>query len=634
MKNKILILALVLYKLTSFGQIINLGTAANFVLFTTSGAVGNIGNSHVTGDVGTFAGAITGFSNIDGVNHNGDATTINASADLITAYNQLNIATPTFFPGPLLGYGQRFFAGVYSIPAAATLTNCLILDAQGDSSAIFIIQIQGAFSTGPSAKVRLINGASACNVFWKVEGAISMGSGTLMRGNLVTNNGAIHISVGDTLEGRALSIAGAITMDGTLAFIPKGFGSAIHTGPNAPTLGSIINYSLFSSNGIVTDNGLSNLAGDVGTNLGSTSDYNPFKVAGTIHSIPDTSTLLCSSDLNNVYNQLNSLPYDIELLYPTKFGNNLVLTPHVYIMNAAAVLTDTLYLDAQGNANGVFVIKINGALTTSTHARVKLINQAQSKNIFWLINGAATINNYSVIRGTVICNNAASILNVGASIDGAIFTTNGNITTTSNTIRKLNITSTNLSNITCDCPVISTLPIELLSFTGECDNQNIELEWRTASEINNDYFSIEQSIDGINWQLVAKVDGAGNSTSINNYSYIDVRQYNDISYYRLKQTDFNGEFNYSAIIAIEKCEEDLVKLAIYPNPVIETLNLSYEGDKSQILSTSIYNQLGEIVYYSAFYQSRIVFENKLNDIYFLHVNTTSKNIIKKFSVVE
>jgi hypothetical protein len=635
MKNTILIIALVLYNLTSFGQIITLGTAANFVLFTSTGAVGNTGNSHVTGDVGTFTGAITGFSNIDGVNHNGDATSINASADLLTAYNQLNIATPTFFPGPLLGHGQRFFAGVYSIPGAASLTNCLILDAQGDSNAIFIIQIQGAFSTGPSAKVRLTNGASACNVFWKVEGAVSLGAGTSMIGNLIVNNGAIHMALGDTLEGRAFSITGAISMDGTLAFMPKGCGSAILSGPNAPNHCSTTNYSLFSSNGLVTDNGLTYLAGDVGSNSGSTSGYNPVNVAGTIHPIPNASTLLCSSDLLTVYNHLNSLHYDIELLYPAEFGKNLVLTPHVYLMNAAAVLTDTLYLNAQGNANAVFVIKINGALTTSTYAKVKLINQAQSKNIFWLVNGAVTINDHSVFRGTIICNNGASILNMGASLDGAIFSTNGDITTTSGTTRNLNITSsTNLPNVTSNCAIISTLPVELLSFTGECYNQNIALEWSTATEINNDYFSIERSIDGVNWELVTKVEGAGNSSSIKTYSYIDVWQYMNKSYYRLKQTDFDGEFKNSSIIPIEKCGEDIIELAIYPNPVIEKLNLSYEGDKSQILSTSIYNLMGEIVYYSEFYQSKIVFENKLNGVYFIHVNTTSKNSIEKFIVAD
>ncbi|MFT6166656.1 MAG: hypothetical protein ACJASF_001349 [Vicingaceae bacterium] len=635
MKKKILIIAFVLFGLTSFGQVIDLGSAANFVFFTTTGAVGNTGTSHVTGNIGTTAGAISSFGNIDGVNHSGDATSFAASADLLSAYNQLNATVATYFPGPLLGHGQRFTAGVYSIPAAATLTNCLTLDAEGNSNAVFIIKIQGAFSSGPSAKVTLCNGALACNVFWKVEGAISLGTGTLMRGNLIANNGAFHMAAGDTLEGRAFSTTGAISVDGALAFIPKGCGSSILTGPDAPTLGSTVNYSIFTSNGSVTDNGASWVTGDIGTNVGLTTGYNTLNVTGSIHSTPDASTALCSSDLLTVSNYLDTLPNDIELLYPALFGNNLVLTPHVYVMNAATVLTDTLNFNALGNANAVFVIKINGAFTTSNYATVKLINQAQSKNIFWLINGAATINNYAAIRGTIICNNAASVLNVGASVDGAVFSTTGNITTTSDTTRNLNITSIDLPTISCNCSSIflNPLPVKLLSFTGKCNNQSVLLEWSTASEINNDYFLVQRSTDGTNWQPVTRVDGNNSiSTSLKKYSFIDLKQQNAISYYRLKQTDFNGTFEYSGIISQNTCSKKVAEVVIYPNPVSETLNLSFDGDKSQVLSLSIYNVMGKMVYYSELYQSKIVFENKLNGIYFLHVTTPSENTSTKFLV--
>ena len=160
------------------------------------------------------------------------------------------------------------------------------------------------------------------------------------------------------------------------------------------------------------------------------------------------------------------------------------------------------------------------------------------------------------------------------------------------------------------------------------------LKWSTATETNNDYFSIERSIDGINWQGIIKVDGAKNSTSKKNYSFIDVAPYNDLSYYRLKQTDFNGAFTYFTIIAIEKCGEDITELAIYPNPAKGLLNLSLKEDKGKIISISIYNVWGEMVYYSEIYQSKIVFENKLNGIYFLYVNLASKNIVKKFVVVD
>ncbi len=98
-------------------------------------------------------------------------------------------------------------------------------------------------------------------------------------------------------------------------------------------------------------------------------------------------------------------------------------------MNSAASFTDSLYLNAQGNANAVFVIRINGALSTSVNSRVILLNGTQSKNVYWLVNGAVTINDNSIFRGSIICNNGAINLNTGVTLDGRALTTTGAINT-------------------------------------------------------------------------------------------------------------------------------------------------------------------------------------------------------------
>src|SRR6185369_7269082 len=166
----------------------------------------------------------------------------------------------------------------------------------------------------------------------------------------------------------------------------------------------------------------------------SISGWNAAAVTGTLHSIQDPSTILCASDVSKLYDSLNAMVPDIELLYPAQFGLSLVLTPHVYIMNSAAVFTDSLYLNAQGNPNAVFVIKINGALSTSTYSKVKLINGAQAKNVYWKIDGAVNINNYSVFKGTIICNNGAlGAINTGVTFEGRALTTNGALSTTAMT---------------------------------------------------------------------------------------------------------------------------------------------------------------------------------------------------------
>lgn len=199
-----------------------LGTAAGFVLFTTNGGLSNSGTSLLTGNVGTNNGAITGFGVINGAIHNADAASALCASDLLVAYNQLNAATPTIFPAPLLGNGQILTPGVYSISQASTLNAGLTLDAQNNPAAVFIIQIQGGLTSNAGAVVSLANGALACNVFWKVEGAVTLGTNTNMKGTIIANNAAIVINTGCMLEGRALTTTGAITVIGVQGSIPTG----------------------------------------------------------------------------------------------------------------------------------------------------------------------------------------------------------------------------------------------------------------------------------------------------------------------------------------------------------------------------------------------------------------------------
>ena len=417
-----------------FGQTINLGTAANFVLFSSNGAVGNTGISQLTGNVGTNVGSSTTFGNVNGGMFNNDGVTAQCSSDLLLAYNQLHSTVSTFSHAPLLGDGAILEPGVYAIAGSTTLDLDLTLDAKNDPNAVFIFQIQGTFASNANSKIILANGAKACNVYWVVEGLVSLASGTSMKGTVIANNAAIAINSGTTLEGRVLSTTGAVNVTNVLAYTPIGCGSVYLTGPTAPVLATTENYALFTAKGTLTNTGISNVKGDVGSNLGLTTGFDALTVNGTIHPVADASTATCAADLLNVYTSLNTLVPDIELLYPAQFGNNLVLTPHTYVLKGSTVLTDTLYLNAQGNADAVFVIQITGALATSAHAKVLLINGAQAKNVYWKVDGAVSLNDYSVFCGTVICNNGAVQMNTGVALYGRALTTNGSFGTSAVTV--------------------------------------------------------------------------------------------------------------------------------------------------------------------------------------------------------
>ncbi|MEO7311948.1 MAG: ice-binding family protein [Chitinophagaceae bacterium] len=581
MKKQILLLAFTISLTTSvtFSQAPNLGTVANFELFTSTGAVTNTGISQVTGNVGTNSGSTTGFGNVNGQMHDNDGVTSQASADLLIAYGQLNTATPTFFPAPLLGNGDTLVAGVYRTNAVTSLNGNLTLNAQGNANAVFIFQIQAAFSVSSAAKIKLINGAQACNVFWKVEGLISVASSAFLRGTFVANNAAIALNTNDTLEGRAVSTSGAITTNGVLAYTPSGCGSPVLAGPACPNLSTTASYAIFSGNGSVTNYTplTTFVKGDVGTNVGLTTGFNPLNVNGTIHPIPDVSTAACAADLLNVYNYLNLLPHDIELLYPAQFGNSLVLTPHTYLMNAAATFNGILYLNAQGNANAVFVIKINGALSTGTFSKVVLINGTQSKNVFWKVDGAVTVNDYSVFHGTIVCNNGAVNFNTGDSLYGRAFTTNGALSTAALVV--------NLPDGTPGS--CSALPLSWLYFRGAQSQKNVVLEWGTTNEINNGFFTIEKSLDGVRFETIGTVNASNQSFgSTNNYSFTDMQPYST-GYYRILQTDKDGRKNYYYTIQIKlnTSKNLLVQHYVQQDRIVIQISNALPGDGSLVLYT-------------------------------------------------
>jgi gliding motility-associated-like protein/uncharacterized repeat protein (TIGR01451 family) len=482
MKNKLLlffaaIVSIISSSGISYAQVINLGTAADFVLFTTNGAVTNVGITHLTGHVGSAVGGSTGFGNVDGVMNDMTPASAQATLDLNVAYLELDAAVTTNSPGVLLGSGMTLVPGVHSIPAAASMNGELNLDAQNDPNSVFIIRIEGAFGIAANAKVNLINGAQACNVYWKIDGAVTIAANVIMKGTIVAYNDFILMSAGDSLEGRALSINGAIGVTGIVARTPLGCLAPILTGPANPDLLTTECFVLFSAIGPVTNVGITTVTGDVGTNSGSTLGFDPLLVTGTIHPVPDAFTAQTATDFTTVYNDLNAIPFDIELLYPAQFGNNLVLTPHTYLMNGAVTFTDTLYLNAQGNQDAVFVIQVNGAFSTSTYSRVNLMNGAQAKNIYWVIDGAIEINDYSIFNGTIIAQGAID-LKTGVTIYGRALTGVG----------ALNTFAVEAIMPTSCAPFTVTEPNDTLicdgqsaSFTVTATGANLTYQWRKGN---------------------------------------------------------------------------------------------------------------------------------------------------------
>mgnify|MGYP000505594530 CR=1 FL=1 len=141
------------------------------------------------------------------------------------------------------------------------------------------------------------------------------------------------------------------------------------------------------------------------------------------------------------------------------------------------------------------------------------------------------------------------------------------------------------------------LPIELLSFQVYLDvNGSVKLQWITASEINNDYFNIERSRDGTNWDSFLIIDGAGNSSSTINYNSFDVKPYPGLSYYRLKQVDFDGSYSYSDVRSVN-FDKNLV-VSAYPNPAQSDVTILINSITGGIAEIIVYDLTGRNVYIS------------------------------------
>ena len=139
----------------------------------------------------------------------------------------------------------------------------------------------------------------------------------------------------------------------------------------------------------------------------------------------------------------------------------------------------------------------------------------------------------------------------------------------------------------------SPLPVKWLSFEGEKVNEWVELTWRTASEINNDYFAIERSNDGINFHEIGRVMGAGNSNVILDYEFTDYEPLKGYSYYRLKQVDFDAAFEYSHIVPIN-FDNDNSNIKVFPNPFEN--NVTIDAGEKQIGYIRIHDVNGKVVF--------------------------------------
>jgi hypothetical protein len=146
-------------------------------------------------------------------------------------------------------------------------------------------------------------------------------------------------------------------------------------------------------------------------------------------------------------------------------------------------------------------------------------------------------------------------------------------------INRTGLTAANLSTSFYVASINSTsspLPITLISFTAALENSVVKLNWSTAAEIDNDFFTIQRSKDESGWEDVVKIPGNGTSSVTQFYSAVDQQPFNGTSYYRLKQTDIDGKESFSPVVSVKHTEE-LSSISVYPNPASNQLTVRFSS---------------------------------------------------------
>lgn len=225
-------------------------------------------------------------------------------------------------------------------------------------------------------------------------------------------------------------------------------------------------------------------------------------------------------------------------------------------------------------------------------------NRSVSGNIYFMCSGGSGGNPF-VSLGTVTADYSGvkTTSNLARQYTaGSAYNYGSNPSCQTITLADVNCTSAYIdywgSGVTSATCTTSTnvLPIELLAFRAVHTSKGVEVTWSTASEVNNDYFTVERSSDSENWEEVATVKGAGNSNTPLSYNITDIHPLPGKSYYRLKQTDFDGTSTYSHVAVI--AAESPVMMQVYAD---HSSGEIFVSSNERLIKVRLRNNLGQVV---------------------------------------
>lgn len=181
------------------------------------------------------------------------------------------------------------------------------------------------------------------------------------------------------------------------------------------------------------------------------------------------------------------------------------------------------------------------------------------------------------------------------------------------------------------------LPVELIAFNASCAKNHAELKWSTASEENNDYFSVEKSLNNKDFKSIGVVNGAGTSSQIHHYNFTDENELGSQTFYRLKQTDYNSNFKYSDIISLNNCFENS-ELSINTSTESGSLNIKINSAVDSRVDVNLFNANGKQMFANYTHlenrtgKIQINCKNWADGIYFINVYDNAERVSEKIFI--
>lgn len=259
----------------------------------------------------------------------------------------------------------------------------------------------------------------------------------------------------------------------------------------------------------------------------------------------------------------------------TRIGNLSVEGSTILTVYDTLRITGNIYVSQGANlvveSGGVLIVEgdfiTDGGGDTKNNAIVIVLGNFNAS-------GGAELNN----------NNNFYLFGTPSSSGGAKFNGEKNIPANANFLNEQDLISGN-SSLYAFATGTSTLPITLSYFKASVQEERGILLWQTISEVNNDYFTIERSKDGKQFHVIGTIKGVGNSNKVLDYEFIDSKPLTGQSFYRLKQTDFDGQFEYFDIVTVHHdskigLDQDLSIVNFGPNPFQYSFSVEFDIPES------------------------------------------------------